>query len=57
MLALLPMAAMAQLDGELVKPRSGQFLLKNATVVTITKGTLANTGGSNGPDRRGICQA
>lgn len=43
LLALLPVAAMAQIDGEFVKPRTGKFLLKNATVVTITKGTLSNT--------------
>jgi imidazolonepropionase-like amidohydrolase len=42
-LALLPVVAMAQIDGEFVKPRSGKFLLKNATVVTVTKGTLNNT--------------
>lgn len=43
MLALLPVAAMAQIDGEFVKPRTGKFLLQNATVVTVTKGTLNNT--------------
>jgi len=37
------MMAMAQIDGEFIKPRSGKFLLKNATVVTITKGVLNNT--------------
>lgn len=42
LLALLPVVAMAQIDGEFVKPRSGKFLLKNATVVTVTKGTLNN---------------
>jgi imidazolonepropionase-like amidohydrolase len=39
----LPFMAMAQIDGEFVKPRTGKFLLKNATVVTVTKGTLNNT--------------
>ena len=43
LIALLPMMAMAQIDGEFIKPRSGKFLLKNATVVTITKGVLNNT--------------
>ncbi|SEF48660.1 Imidazolonepropionase [Algoriphagus boritolerans DSM 17298 = JCM 18970] len=43
MLALIPVAAMAQIDGEFVKPRTGKFLLQNATVVTVTKGTLTNT--------------
>lgn len=43
LIALLPMMAMAQIDGEFVQPRTGKFLLQNATVVTITKGTLNNT--------------
>jgi imidazolonepropionase-like amidohydrolase len=42
LMALLPLATMAQIDGEFVKPRTGKFLLQNATVVTITKGTLNN---------------
>ena len=43
LLGFLPLAVLAQIDGEFVKPRSGKFLLQNATVVTITKGTLTNT--------------
>lgn len=43
LLALLPLIAMAQIDGEFIKPRPGKFLLQNATVVTITKGVLNNT--------------
>jgi imidazolonepropionase-like amidohydrolase len=43
LLALLSVAAMAQIDGEFVKPRTGKFLLQHATVVTVTKGTLTNT--------------
>ena len=43
LLAFLPMMAMAQIDGEVIKPRAGKFLLQNATVVTITKGVLNNT--------------
>lgn len=39
-LALMPILVQAQFDGEFVKPRSGKFLLQNATVVTVTKGTL-----------------
>jgi len=35
------MMAMAQIDGEFIKPRSGKFLLQNATVHTITKGVLS----------------
>ena len=42
-ITLLPVVAMAQIDGEFVKPRTGKFLLKNATVVTVTKGTLNNS--------------
>lgn len=41
--ALLPLMAAAQIDGEVIKPRSGKFLLQNATVVTITHGVLNNT--------------
>lgn len=43
LLGFLPLAVLAQIDGEFVKPRSGKFLLQNATVVTITKGTSNNT--------------
>jgi imidazolonepropionase-like amidohydrolase len=35
------MMAMAQIDGEFIKPRTGKFLLQNATVHTITKGVLS----------------
>ncbi|MHA7131401.1 amidohydrolase family protein [Algoriphagus namhaensis] len=41
--ALLPLLATAQIDGEFIKPRTGTFLLQNATVVTVTNGTLQNT--------------
>ncbi len=41
LIALLPMMAMAQIDGEFIKPRTGKFLLQNATVNTITKGVLS----------------
>lgn len=43
LLAFLPVMAMAQIDGEFIKPRAGKFLLQNATVVTITNGVLENT--------------
>ena len=43
LLAMLPFMAVAQIDGEFIKPRTGTFLLKNATVVTVTNGTLENT--------------
>ncbi|WP_144607120.1 amidohydrolase family protein [Algoriphagus algorifonticola] len=43
LIALTPLMAQAQIDGEFVKPRSGKFLLQNATVHTITKGVLSNT--------------
>jgi imidazolonepropionase-like amidohydrolase len=41
-LTFLPMAVNAQFDGEFVKPRTGKFLLQNASVVTVTKGTIEN---------------
>ena len=41
--SLLPLFAAAQIDGEVVKPRTGTFILKNATVVTISQGIMANT--------------
>ncbi|PSL07903.1 imidazolonepropionase-like amidohydrolase [Cecembia rubra] len=41
-LALLPILVQAQFDGEFVKPRTGKFLLQNATVVTVTKGNIEN---------------
>lgn len=41
-LVLLPLIGFAQFDGEFVKPKNGRFLLKNATIVTVTKGTIQN---------------
>ncbi|SIS71916.1 amidohydrolase family protein [Belliella pelovolcani] len=41
-LLLFPMIAQAQFDGEFIKPRNGKFLLQNATIVTVTKGTIQN---------------
>lgn len=37
-----PLLLHAQFDGEFIKPRNGRFLLKNATIVTVTKGTIEN---------------
>lgn len=42
LLTVLPFFANAQFDGEFVKPRNGKFLLQNATIVTVTKGTIEN---------------
>lgn len=42
LMAMMPIFAMAQIDGEFIKPRSGKFLLQNATIHTITKGVLEN---------------
>lgn len=42
LLTVLPFYANAQFDGEFVKPRNGKFLLQNATIVTVTKGTIEN---------------
>ncbi|WP_194775655.1 amidohydrolase family protein [Pararhodonellum marinum] len=36
----LAFLAQAQIDGEVLKPQSGKFLLQNATVVTVTQGIL-----------------
>ncbi len=41
-LTLLPYFAQAQFDGEFIKPRNGRFLLQNATIVTVTNGTIQN---------------
>lgn len=41
-ICLLPMWANAQFDGEFVKPRTGKFLLQNATIVTVTRGVIEN---------------
>jgi len=41
-LLLSPILAQAQFDGEFIKPRNGRFLLQNATIVTVTKGTIQN---------------
>ena len=42
LMTMMPLFAMAQIDGEFIKPRSGKFLLQNATVHTITNGVLEN---------------
>jgi imidazolonepropionase-like amidohydrolase len=31
-----------QIEGEVIKPRGGKFLLQDATIVTVTKGTIQN---------------
>jgi len=41
--SLLPLFASAQIDGEVVKPRTGTFILRNATVVTVSQGIMTNT--------------
>ncbi len=42
LLFVMPLLATAQFDGEFIKPRNGRFLLQNATIVTVTKGTIEN---------------
>ena len=32
-----------QIEGEVIKPRGGKFLLQNATIVTVTQGTVQNS--------------
>lgn len=39
---MLSVSAEAQFDGEFIKPRNGRFLLQNATIVTVTNGTIEN---------------
>jgi imidazolonepropionase-like amidohydrolase len=41
-LIVIPFLTNAQFDGEFVKPRNGRFLLKNATIVTVTNGVIEN---------------
>ncbi|WP_200978531.1 amidohydrolase family protein [Echinicola sp. 20G] len=40
---LLPVLSYGQIEGEVLKPEGGSFLLKGATVVTVTNGILENT--------------
>lgn len=37
---LLPSLSFAQIEGEVVKPRGGKFLLQNATIITVTQDTI-----------------
>ena len=39
---LLPVIAHGQIEGDVVKPRGGKFLLQNATIVTVTNGIIKN---------------
>ncbi|MBW3466735.1 amidohydrolase family protein [Arthrospiribacter ruber] len=39
---MLSVSVEAQFDGEFIKPRNGRFLLQNATIVTVTNGTIEN---------------
>ena len=38
----LPLLSNGQIEGEVVKPRKGKFLLNNATVITVTQGIIEN---------------
>ncbi|QDH80330.1 amidohydrolase family protein [Echinicola soli] len=42
-LLLLPVLGYGQIEGEVLKPQNGKFLLKGGTVVTVTNGSLENT--------------
>jgi len=42
-LLLLPILTYGQIEGEVLKPQGGKFLLKGATLVTVTNGNLENT--------------
>ena len=41
-LFLLPYLTYGQIEGEVIKPRGGKFLLQNATIITVTKDTVEN---------------
>lgn len=41
LVALCPLLAFGQIDGETPKPQAGTFFLTNAKIVTVTKGTIA----------------
>lgn len=42
LLSLLPILSYGQIEGEVVKPRGGKFLLQSATIITVTKDTIKN---------------
>ncbi|AWW32941.1 amidohydrolase [Echinicola strongylocentroti] len=43
LLLLIPVVSYGQIEGEVLKPQNGKFLLQGGTVVTVTNGTLENT--------------
>src|SRR5690554_3033282 len=43
LLSHLPFLTQGQIEGEVIKPRGGKFLLHNATIITVSKDTLENT--------------
>ena len=38
----MPLLSNGQIEGEVVKPRTGKYLLKNATIITVTQGAIEN---------------
>lgn len=42
LLVSLPLLSFGQIEGEVIKSRGGKFLLQNATIVTVTNGTIQN---------------
>src|SRR5690606_33631385 len=42
-LSHLPFLSQGQIEGEVVKPRGGKFLLRNATIITVSKDTLEDS--------------
>ena len=38
----LPLFSNGQIEGKVVKPRAGKYLLKNATIITVAQGTVKN---------------
>ncbi|AGA79830.1 amidohydrolase family protein [Echinicola vietnamensis] len=43
LLLLFPVCSYGQIEGEVLKPQNGKFLLKGGTVVTVTNGIMENT--------------
>lgn len=43
LLSYLPFLSQGQIEGEVIKPRGGKFLLRNATIITVSKDTLEDS--------------
>lgn len=43
LLSHLPFLSQGQIEGEVIKPRGGKFLLRSATIITVSKDTLEDS--------------